>query len=183
MAIDVKNIAIGGAVLSIGDWVTAAGAGSLTDVGLLKDGSELTFETENYEVESDSAQGMLAAVPIKTSVKIKAVLQEATLDNLRRVLNQVTGNLSGTAPNKTLLVGERSEQYHQLSIVSKGPKGSGLTSATRTITGWKGVVKIADAIAFKKGAEQTYGVEITLLYDPSVSTADKFLKIVDTGGA
>lgn len=183
MAIEVKNIAIGAGVLSIGDWVTAGGAGSLTDVGLLKDGSEITIEEENYEIESDSVQGALLSVPVKTTVKVKAVMQEATLALLRRMIQQPTGNLTGTAPNDTLLVGDRTEQYSQMTISTKGGKGAGSVAATRLFTFWKGVPKLGGAIAIKKGAEQTWEVEFSIMYDPSLATADKFFKIANSGAA
>lgn len=183
MAVDIKNIAIGAAVLSLGDWVTAGGAGSLTDVGLTLEGSMLSIATEFFDVSGEQVIGKVRSVPTSMTVTVKAKLQEASLDNLRRAINQPSANLTGTAPNKSLLVGEPSEQYLQGTLVTKGIAGSTSVHATRTITFWRGVVKSIGEISYSKGGNQVYDVEIECLEDTSVSTADKFFKIVDTSGA
>ncbi len=182
MAVSLNNIAIGGSTLSLGAYVPAGGAGSLTDVGALKDGSELSIAKEIYEVKSSSVEGVLRAIPVDTSFELKAILQEASLDNLRKVLGQPSANLTGTAPNKTLLVGNAAEEYFQ-GTVSTGGISGGTTPATRLLTMWKLYVKGLEAIAFKKGQEQTYGVTFGMVADQSVTTADKFYKVVDSGGA
>jgi len=179
MALELKNIAIGGTTLSLGAYVTAGGAGSLTDVGLLKDGSELNIAKEIYEVKSSSANGVLRAIPIDSTYELKAILQEATLDNMRKALGQPSANLTGTAPNKTLLVGDMAEEYFQ-GTVSTG--GTGGTPATRLMTFWKLYVKAVETLAFKKGQEQMYGITFGMVADQSVAAADKFYKVVDSGG-
>lgn len=183
MAVDVKNVAIGGAVVLLGDWVTAGGAGSLNDVGLLAEGSEITFTREVYELKSDSAMGVLRAVPTDMGVEVKMIMQEATLDNLRRVTSQVTGSLTGTAPNKTLLFGEYAEQYHQATVATKGPMGPTSVAGTETWTFWKLYIKNVETLAFKKGQEQRYAVTFGAAEDLTVTTADKFCKVVVASAA
>lgn len=180
---EVKNIAIGGAALSLGDYVAAGGAGTLADVGLLKDGSEITIQREMYEVKSDSAQGVLRAVPTDIGYEVKAILQEATLANFRKVTGQPSANLTGTAPNATMEGGEAAEEYFQATIVTKGTAGATGVYATRTYTFWKLYVKGVEALPIKKGQEQTYGVTFGAAEDLSVSAAGKFFKVADTSGS
>lgn len=183
MAVDIKKMAIGAATLSIGDWVTTGGAGSLTDVGATQEGSMLAEATEFFDVEIEQAQGIVRSVPTKRTPTIKAKLVEADLDKLQRLLHQPTTNLTGTSPNRTLLVGEAQEAYHQIQIVSKGIQGSSGVAGTRTITVWRAVVKNIGETAYAKGGLQTRDVEIAILEDLSVTTADKLYKIVDSGAS
>ena len=57
------------------------------------------------------------------------------------------------------------------------------STPTRVITVWKGIVESVNEIQFAKGMEQTFEVTVDCLYDDSVATGDKFLKVVDSGGA
>lgn len=183
MANDLKNLAIGGHTLNVGDWVTAAGTVTYADVGILKEGSEISPEIENYAPEFESLDGSPISIPVKTSFTIKAVLAEATLDNLLICLAQPAANLTGSAPNKTLLLGIRSEMYKAVKIVGKGNLGATGTRAVRTITAYRCAVEKMDALTITRSKEQLYVVTFRVLQDTTVATADQFIKIVDSGGA
>ena len=181
MATNTGNIAIGQATVSVGAYVAAGGAGSLTDVGHTKGPTTLNVTGNDYSIATEQSFGTIRKVPISASVKVKVMMDEATLDNLRVAFRQASAQLTGTAPNKTLLVGNITEQYHQVQIVTKGAGST--TPATRTITIWRAIVESVEEIAYGKSAEQTFAVTFDCLYDDSVATGDKFLKVVDSGGA
>ncbi len=182
MATNTGNIAIGQAQVLIGAWVTAGAAqGSMVDVGHTKGPTTLTINGKDYVVETEQSFGAIRKIPIGADVKLKVFMSEATLDNYRIAFRQASGNVSGTAPNKTILVGQITEQYHQIQVLTKGTGST--TPATRTITIWRGIVESVDEIPYGKSGEQVLAVTIHCMYDDSVATADKFLKIVDSGGA
>lgn len=176
MATDATKIEVGAGTFSIGDYTTAGGAGSLTDVGHVKSPYELGVAMENFDVETERAVGIVKTVPIKDDYTLKVAFHETDPEWLRIALGQASGNLTGTAPDETLLVGDRSEQYHQGTLV--GP-GIG-TTATRTLTFWKLQTQSMEPIQFGKSVEQSYVVTFRILRDDSVATADKYFKQVDT---
>jgi hypothetical protein len=183
LATNTNQIAIGVATVSIGAYFTAGGAGSLTDVGHTKGPTTLSIAYEDYELVTEQSFGPLRNIPISAKVNVKAMMNEATLDNMRVAARQATAQLSGSAPNKTLLVGNINEQYHQIQIVTKGPAGAAGVASTRTITIWRGIVRNVEEISYGKQPEQTFTVTIACMFDDSVATGDKFLKIVDSGGS
>lgn len=183
MATDTKRISIGRADVSVSDYVTAAGAGTFTDVGHTQGPTTLEIANQDYEIKSEQVLAAIASIPVDNKVTLKFTMLESALDNLRYALRQVSGNLTGSAPNKTLLIGDAQEVYQQMKLVSKGIKGATLVAATRTITIWRAAFVSAEAIGFAKDKEQLFTVTMSVMYDDSVATADKYLKIVDSGGA
>lgn len=181
MATNTGNIAIGKAQVSISAYVTAGGAGTFVDVGHTKGPTTLSVNGNDYAVKTEQSFGTIRKIPIDAEVKLKVLMDEATLDNMRIAFRQASGQLSGSAPNKTLLVGDITEQYHQIQIVTKGT-GSAVP-ATRTITIWRAIVASMAEISYGKSQEQTFEVTFDVLYDDSVATGDKFLKDVDSGGS
>ena len=181
---DTLKTAMAGAALSIGDWVTAGGAGSLTDVGYLKEGSVMSFALGEHAITPDNVPTPVRLVPTTKEVGLKAMLQEVDLDKLAYLLNQPSANLTGIAPNKSLLGGALEEQYKQVTLVTKGIAGATALAATRTITLWRCRVKIDGDVTFSaKSGEQLFSATIMALWDDSVATADKVFKVVDSGGA
>lgn len=182
MATTTGNIAIGAAQVLVGAYVTAGGAqGTMVDVGHTKGPTTLNVTGNDYAIATEQSFGTIRKIPISASVKLKVLIDEATLANMRIAFRQATGQLSGTAPNATLLVGNITEQYHQIQVVTKGT--GAITPATRTITIWRAIIESVAEIPFGKSGEQTLEATIDCLYDDSVATGDKFLKVVDSGGA
>jgi len=175
MATDTSKVFAGAAVVSIGDWVTAGGAGSLTDVGHMKGPVSLTPSFEDYEIKSERAFGTLKRVPISGSLKLALDLQEITVEHLRVAFRQPAANTAGTSPDERLLIGDFAEQYHQITVVVNGAG----TTGVRTMTLWKGFVESLGAIPFAKGEEQHLPLTFDCLYDDSLGSADKFGRIVD----
>lgn len=182
MATNTGNIAIGAAQVSIGAYAAAgAASGSLVDVGHTKGPTTMSASFNDYEIVTEQTFGPVRKIPISASIKVKVMMDEATADNMRIAMRQLAANVTGTAPNKTHLVGNISEQYHQIVIVAKGPGAT--TPSTRTITLWRAIVESIEEISYGKSPEQTLAVTFALMYDDTVATADKFFKVVDSGGA
>jgi len=106
MATDTTNIEAGAAVVSVGAWVTAGGAGSLTDVGHMKGPVTLTPSREDYDIKSERAFGVLKKIPQDSIVKIKIngrvdhhLLEKLSATNLRRLVPN-TMNVSLSFPSK-----------------------------------------------------------------------------------
>ena len=176
MATDTTQVHIGAAVVSIGDWVTAGGAGSLTDVGHMKTPASLTSAFEDYEVKSERAFGTLKREPLAGKLTLALDLQETTAEHMRIAFRQPSANKTGTSPDFTLRIGDFAEQYHQITAVVTGPG----TAGVRTFTFWRGFVEGVGAIPFAKGEEQHLPLTFDILYDDSVTSLDKFAKCVDS---
>lgn len=181
MAQVVTNVAVAFATTNVGAYVPAGGAGSLTEVGHTSDATELSIAYNDYALKSEQSFGAMRKIPIDAEVGLKLPMMESTAENERITFRQAAAQKSGSAPNQTLLVGVISEQYHQLQMVTKGTGAT--TTATRTVTMWKGAPKQVDNISYTKKQFQNLGPTFDLLFDDTVATGDKFLKIVDSGGA
>jgi hypothetical protein len=182
LATNTGNIAIGKAQVLIGAYVTAGGVqGTMVDVGHTKGPTTLNVTGNDYSVATEQSFGTIRKVPLSASVKLKVLVDEATADNARIAFRQASAQLSGTAPNKTLLVGNITEQYHQIQVITQGTGST--TQATRTFTFYRAIVESIAEVQFAKGQEQTFEITFDILYDDSVATGDKFFKWVDSGGA
>jgi hypothetical protein len=181
---NIKNAPVGAAVVSLGPWVPDGAAGTLVDVGYLKEGVELHDQSEDYELETENTQSPVRSIPYKKTVTLKVVMAENDFDKLAKLLRQPAGNLTGTAPNKSLAVDMDTEQYFQLQVVTVGVAGTNGTFGTRTITLYKCVPKTRDAIKFQKKGEQVVGVTFNVLQDASIAAGSgQFYKAVDTEAA
>ncbi len=165
MAVSTANILVGAATVSIGDYVTAGGAGTLTDVGHTNGPVTLAPTFSDFEVKSERAFGTLKRIPLDATYKLKIPLMEATLEHMRIVNRQAAAQLTGTPPNEILALSDPQEQYQQISIV--GP-GLGTTSL-RTITLWRCIVAELGEIQFAKGEKVVFDVTFDVLYDDSVA--------------
>ena len=171
----------GGATVSIGDYVTAGGAGTLVDVGYTEGPTELTVTWEDYELNPEQEPGVIDIFHINTAASLKVPMLESSVPNIRRALRLPAANQTGIGDNLTLEIGgaglneSDAETYTQLSLVGRGPG----TTNVRTITGWKLIPESADPIGFQKGSPSLVGVTFRVLLDPSVAAAGKHLKSVD----
>lgn len=175
-------IAIGGATVKIGGWVANKGVSTLTDVGHTKAPTTMSVTYEDYPINSEQSFGPLRKIPISATIKVKVPMLQSDGENVRMALRQDTGNLSGAAPTQITLVGAMAEQYHRVTIETKGIAASGGLGAygTRTVTLWRCIVDGLDEVPFGKSGEQALVMSLHVLYDDTVSTADKFLKVVDS---
>lgn len=176
MATSTDNIVIGAGVVSVGAWVTAGGAGSLTDVGHTKTPVTLAITHELFEVTSERVGGVVRSVPQMTRAKLKVPMQEGTPEHWRIALRQAAANLTGAPPDLTLVVGEAAEQEHQVQVVTPG---LGSTNV-RTFTFWKCTLESVSEVPFAKGGEQIIEITFDVLLDESLATDDKLFKMVET---
>lgn len=184
MANNSNNWLVGAGVVSVGAYVASGGAGSLTDIGIIIGGTSLDNKRAYHELKSDHHLGVLEVVKTQDMSEIKLVMGEADADRVMLAMDQPSANVSGTAPNKTLLHNPNSPvQLKQIQIVGVGPKGATGTAAARTVTAWKAYFKEVGPWEHKRDGEQKLAVTIGLLQDLSVSTSDKDWKAVDVGGA
>lgn len=175
MAQTTANILLGGATVDLSVYVAAGGAGTFVEAGHTEGPTEISMSQSDYEVKSQQTPGVLKRVGIETMYALKFTMLETTLENWRQALRQAVANLTGTPPNLTLRVQEAKEQYHQIRLVGKGVG----TTGARTVTIWKGIISEVEALPFDKENPQKVGVTLACLYDETVATADKFLKVVD----
>jgi len=176
------NFSIGPAVVKVGPYETAGGAGTATDRGYTKNPATVQVTLNDYEIKTEQAYGTLRKVPIDGQVKVKATLSEATLTNIKDILRQPTGNLTGTEPNATLLVGAFGEIYHQVVFVGKGARATATgADATRTWTFHRCIVESIGEFSVGKGGEMVAEVTWDVLYDETISAANKFWSVSDSG--
>lgn len=178
MAGTAANILVGApSLFKIGAYVTSKGAATLSDVGFTMGGVTIDPKTELHLVKVDQKLGTLAALPKDREYDLKVKLSEASMENLRIALAQPSANLTGTAPNQTLLLdGSAVEQYYQLQFV-----GPGLgTNKSRTVTCWKAAVKEMGGWPFKKDSAQDLDLTFLLCEETTGSGADSILKAVET---
>lgn len=175
MATDIKYRQIGAGVFSIGPWVTAGGAGTLVDLGHMAEVS-LADSGEMVPFESERAQGALAGHWSKAGYSIKVKIKEFRAELLRQLLQQPAANKTGTGDNLTLLVGEKTVEYFQASLVlSSQPHGS---TGAHTWTFWRLAPQTLGELVFTKNAFGEWEATLMGFQDESVATADKFYKRV-----
>lgn len=168
---------LGNYVLSIGDYVAAKGAGTLVDVGILENGSEIDVSEESTDIFSDKHLGPLSQEPHKRTCTLKFMFKETILDNLAIALGADSADVTGTAPNETLKLNvDEKARYHQVSVVVPGIG----TTGTRTITFWRcrrtGPVKLA----YKKDNVQMVELTLAVLEEIGGAGDPEFFQIVDT---
>ncbi len=175
MATDATKIMVGAGTFSIGAYVTAGGAGSLTDVGHIATPFELGVAMENFDVQTERAIGVVLTEPINDDYTLKVAFHESDPEWKRVALGQPAANLTGTAPDETLRIGDRQAQYHQATLAVPGIG----TTAARTLTFWKLQSIGMEPVQYGKAVTQMYNVTFRILRDDSVTTADKYYKQVD----
>lgn len=182
MALDASKImagfgtASGAGEFKLGDYVTAGGAGTLVDLGHVKNPYELAGAMENFDETTERATGIVLTEPISDSHEVKVAFHQSEIEILRIAYGQPSANKSGSGNNLTLLIGDRVSQYHQATLQVKGPG----TTAKRLMTFWKLQVIAREAISFGKSTAQLVITTFRILRDDSVVTADKYFKFVDS---
>ena len=175
---DIKYAVQGAPVFSIGDWVTNAGAGTLVDVGHTE-ALEEAPELEDLPFESEQAQGIPKLEPTKTGFVLTVPLLQTEAENLRKILLQATGQLTGTGDNRTLAITERVAAYFQATIATKGFG----TTGSHVRTYWRLYPISIDPIPFSKGAWRKFAAKFRVCQDESITTVTtngKFYKQVDS---
>lgn len=170
MAKNVLNVAVGGlATINISPWVTANGAGTFTDVGLVALGGwTLDYKREDYIIEAESDLGNLGRIPTKREITFKFKCLEVDFEKWRVAFGQPTGNLTGTFPTQSFKYDHNAvAQEFQVQIVGRGASTATGTSKTRTISLWKCVPIAVEPIIFERKGPQMVGITMDVLSDLS----------------
>lgn len=179
MAVDITKVKCRAGVVSVGDYVTAKGAGTLVDVGLTKGGVTIGYKPTYHAIEGDQHLGELAGIPTKREIDVKFAMSQTEAEKFRLAMEQPAGNVTGTLPNQTFLADANStEQYHQVSLSIAG--GGVGTTGLRLITFWRCVFTACDPIGYKKDNEQMYAVTMRVYQELTGTGNDTFFKQVDT---
>jgi hypothetical protein len=173
-------IAIGGAQVLLGPWAANKAGTTMTDVGHTKAPTVLSVSYQDYAIMSEQAFSALRKIPITASIKVKIPMLQSDAANVRIALRQPSS--ADSPPNQTTLMGIITEQYHRCQVVTKGISTTGGTIGTRTTTLWRIIVEGLADVMFGKTGETMLEITADVLYDDTVSTADKFLNIADSGG-
>jgi hypothetical protein len=183
MALDQKKIAIGLADVQIAAWVANGGGTGHVSVGILKDPPEESHTFTNVKPTFESLPSAPLSFPQIDERQLKISISECSMTNLQWALGQPAGSLTGTEPNTTLLIGDREEQYKSIKIVATGGSGATGVRTTETHTYHRCAVSKIETITYARLKERNYVITFDWLYDTSVTTADKFGKVVCAGGS
>jgi hypothetical protein len=179
VAVDLSKVKVKAAVVSLGDYVTAKGAGTLVDVGLTKGGVTIGYKPTYYPIEGDQHLGELAGIPTKREVELKFTMTQTEAEKLRLITEQPAANFTGAPPNITGNVDANAvEQYHQVKLSIAG--GGVGTLGLREMTFWRCVFVACDPIPYKKDGEQLYAVTVRVYQEITGTGTDSFYRQVDT---
>ncbi len=163
MATDSGNIIVGAASLSIGG----------VDVGFTSGGVTLRRSNEFLDVEGDQNAGVIRKEPTMEKMFVNTTMLEATLVNLRKAMNDPTGN----APSGSSLdfgSASPSSTEAQLIITGKAPN-----AGTRTYTFYRAIaVEDVEHMAGARDQASVIPVGFELLKDENQN--NKFGFVVDS---
>lgn len=187
--------------LEIAPWVTAGGApGTWTPIGTV-DGIEVSYEGTVKDIVADTAPYALDSFIPDIKAGLKGNLHEADMRKLFVIMGiftgthaaptnpgivQVTSTIDGTA---TGLVGAPTVSYWQARLTIDDQSFKSYTTAEtlyedntytkRTYTFWRTMFAPKIKHNPKRDDWMKTGFEMKILYDTSVTTADKMFKVVD----
>lgn len=183
MTVAINNMTLGAGNVSLAAWVADKAAASFTDVGATFESAKLTRKEKWHSYDNvQQYPGVVDEEPIFVEEEIEFTMGETDLAKLRWAMNIAAGQLTGVAPNETLLVGFQAKQFWTLKLDTNGPRGTGGTRGAQAISAWK--VRLGmDSIEYDRDKPQQVKVKGVILYDISVTTADKLHKHVISGAA
>lgn len=175
MATTDTNIIVGAATLEWGAYVTAAGADpTMTDAGHTNGPVKLTIDKEIVEIGSERANAPVLYIPVGMKPAIVIPAMEMTHAFMAMMLSQASGNVSGTPPNTTMLVGDMTEAYYRVKITARSPGANSLA----VWTFYKCAPGPVGEFAFAKAAPQSPDVTFNVVRDASISAANKYFKVI-----
>ncbi|MGQ0797577.1 MAG: hypothetical protein ACT4OI_06935 [Methanobacteriota archaeon] len=156
---------------------------TFTDVGAILGGAGIEFDRDYHAIRSDHAMNDLDEIKIGDVGSLTFQAEESNMENLAMAWDQPAGNVSGTAPNKTL--NRTPNSFRQLlafKIVGTGAGTGGGSTNTRTMTAWRCVVIKTAKSMFKKESEFMLDVTVKVLQDLGITAAStsQDVKTVDS---
>lgn len=183
MTVAINNLTIGAGNVSLAAWVADKAASSFTDVGATFESFKLTRKEKWESVDKvQQYPGVVDEEPVFCEEEIEFTMGETDLVKLRWAMNIAAAQLTGVAPNETLLVGAPSRQFWTVKIDTAGPRGATGVRGAQVVTCYK--VRLGmDSVEYDRDKHQQLKVKGVVLYDISVTTADKFHKHAISGAS
>lgn len=179
MAENLANVVFGTSnlAISIGEYVTAKGAGTLVDLGILDGGFELDMSEEQTDIMSDKHLGPLSQEPHKRGLALKFVAEEAAVDNLLKFWGAKDADKSGVSPNFTLEPSvDNPARYHQIQIADLGLG----TGKIRTWTFWRARRFGPFKYAAKRDQPRKFEATFSLMQEITGTGPSSFFKFVES---
>jgi hypothetical protein len=172
MATDSTLLQIGPAIVSVGAYVTAGGAGTLVDAGHTSEPVEIPYALETIDRTSERSLGVIATKITGQVISINIPTLECKPEHVRIFMAQPAANLTGG----TLEVGDAVTQYHQIQLVQNEDVAAPYTSLTITL--WRCQLAEFQPLRFGKGEWTILRGVFRVLRDDSVAAAGKYMKAV-----
>jgi len=147
---DTKNILVGAGILKV-DGV---------EVGFTEDGVTITYAREYLDIEADQSINILGKRKIKEDITITTNLLEATLENLKMVLDIPQDVVEGDGVKSLSFGGDKRVTEHTLEFIGNAPNGK-----TRRLVIWKAVSIETGEHAYKKGDKTLIPVTFQAIAD------------------
>lgn len=183
MTVATNNMILGAGNVSLAPWVADKAASSFTDVGATFSSFKLTRKEKWHSYDNvQQYPGVVDEEPIFVEEEVEFTMGETDLAKIRWAMNLAAGNLTGVAPNETLLVGFQAKQFWTMKVDTNGPRGATGVRGAQVDSFWK--VRLSmDSIEYDRDKPSEVKVKGVVLYDTSVTTADKLHKHVITGAS
>jgi len=162
------QILAGGATVSIAPYAAAAGTFTGTSFGHTLTPTELAFNFEDFDVETEQSIGRVKTIPVTASYTLKVSLAQNDAQAMLMATRQSTAAYlveTGTA-TANLAFNDPVEVYYQLKLVGKGYG----TTTVDTYRFWRCQVSQVEPISFGKKSVQSLGITFKITRDDSVTT-------------
>lgn len=162
-----SNICIGGATLQID-----SDAGTLEDVGYIKDGVTIVPAFETFRVEG--IEGLPVAVSArrtKTEYTVRSTLVEPTLENIRKAWD-IQSTITGASPRVLKIDAPAKPKEREIQITGIAPGGTG--TYVRTILMRRCVVESPQEMKFTDYEETKLPVTFVCLYSSANTEIGNF---------
>jgi hypothetical protein len=173
MATDATKVKVGAATVKVGEYVSAAGAATLVDVGHIDEAPTLGSNFESFDVESERTDGVIKTTPTKSGYEVEVSQIETTIARMAQAFRQAAAQVTGGAPNQTLKVITAVNRFFQITVEVPGDG----TNSLQTLTFWKCQPISVEPITFGKAATQKYKVKFRVLYDDSISPGEYWRRV------
>lgn len=183
MTVANNNMTLGAGNVSLAAWAADKAATPFTDVGATFSSFKLTRKEKWYSYDNvQQYPGVVDEEPTFVEEEIEFTMGEVDLAKIRWAMNIAAAQLTGVAPNETLLVGFQAKQFWTVKVDTNGPRGATGTRGAQVVSLWK--VRLGmDSIEYDRDKPSEVKVKGVVIYDTSVTTTDKLHKHAITGAA
>ena len=175
---DVAGILVGSAEVFVGAKTSNGGAGTLFSAGYTTKPSSFEPNIERTDIFVEQANSAAQNFVTGAAFKIKAILAQNNLQNMRMALSQASGTLTGAANGALLVINEPLDESFQVQLKTPGP-GTGTTHAgtkVDTYTFWNCKISQDGPLTFDKKGVQEIPITISILPDSTIVGSPEFVK-------